>query len=64
MPPTIIVLCDPYWGRREVTVQGLCAARNFLANITVPVAASLLIAGSWQVPFLLSFLAVPVGTWV
>ncbi|MFB6097172.1 MAG: MFS transporter [Haloferacaceae archaeon] len=64
MPLTITVLGDVYTGSREATVQGLRTAGNFFTNMVGPVVAAVLLGISWQFPFALFLLTLPVAAWV
>ncbi|MFB6311953.1 MAG: MFS transporter [Salinirussus sp.] len=63
-PVIIIAIGDLYAGNREETGQGLRFAASGLSGAVLPLAAGVIVAIGWQLPFLLYALAFPVAAMV
>jgi MFS family permease len=66
VPVVITTLGDIYAGTEEAAAQGLRFTTSGLSLAVIPLLAGILVVFSWQYPFLLFFLAVPVAllVWV
>jgi len=66
MPLVVVLIGDTFKGEQEATAQGMKVVLDRVALLMIPVASGLLGAIAWQMPFVLYFLAIPIGliAWV
>ncbi|MFB6170421.1 MAG: MFS transporter [Haloarculaceae archaeon] len=63
IPLTVTIIGDLYDGAREATAQGLRVTSIQLVSLGAPLVASVLVARSWRLPFLLFLPALAIAAW-
>jgi len=60
-PLLMVIIRDMYDGSKESTAQGLRVTGSSIASGALPLLAGALVTIAWQVPFLLTAVAIPIG---